>query len=233
MSKKFQVMKRQRSFLDEAQNPSPWKRRTLLMSSRSLPPLNATQKKQVARAIRNAEEVKWLDTAVAAAGVDITGTTTVLTAAAQGDDFNERVGLKIKLQDVDVRFFAGTGDSTNELRVIIWQYFENSVLQTPAKAIILENGASGAVAEVNSQYQLPRGKNSYRILRDHVFNLSVEGNPNDYKHFKIPINTHREVNFNESATTGYNHLCLTVLSDSGAATHPSVTWTCRVRYSDA
>lgn len=228
-------MKRQRAFLDDPVNPSPFKKRTLLLASSRGTPLNATQKRQVIRAIKSKEELKFFDTVLSNASINLAGRTDVLTLIPQGVTDITRVGDYATLEDLELRFFFGTGDSTNELRIVLWQYFENTILQTPGSVVILEDGAAGVAntPEVNSQYQLPRKPNSYKILKDWTIDLSDQARPNGHFVYKHKFDVRKKINFNQAVTTGYNHVCLTILSDSAAAPNPSVTYTSRIRFTDA
>jgi len=195
-------------------------------------PLNQTQKKQVQRAITSNEEVKWVNVSGSSTAVPLTGVTSVLSIPAQGQTSTTRVGDKIKLIKCWIDWSLIVADSTNVVRVILWQYKENTVLQTPTLANILDIGPSGAVPEVWSAYNDFR-KDHFKILVDKSYDLNGVSVPFITRRWRVPITSLNKVQFNVGATTGYNHLCLSFISDSVAVSHPATTYMARTYFTDA
>lgn len=226
-------MKRQRAFLTET-NPAPFKaKKTVLLASSRGIPLNQTQKLQVKRAIKSKEELKYFDTNFNVVSVPYTGGLQILTLIGQGDGVGARDGDAIKLEKIDFRYNLQAADNTNVMRLILFQYKENTAVAVPTISSILATGASGSV-DGFSQYVNYRKGRGFKILKDVTYDMTLnQENTQIPGHWQMPINSLKEISFSAAGTTGYNHLGLAYISDSAAVTHPSLFGQFRVWYTDS
>lgn len=231
-------MKRQRAFLSTTQGGV--KKPKLLASSVGVSAviprplgLSQVQKAQVNRLIRANEEVKFLDTAFTAVGVDITGTSNIMTATAQGTAQGQRLAAQIKPLSVRFNYTWTAPDTTNFCRVIIWQYKAASSTLAPVIPFILQSTGAG-VPEPVSQYNYSN-KTLYKILYDETVALSATGPDSVSISKRINLPKKLQVDFNAGAasTAAMNHVCVSVITDSAAPTHPVLNGVFRVFYTDA
>lgn len=234
-------MKRQRAFLDGSQNLPPKKAKlqrsnaTLTMSTipRS-PSLSALQKRQINRMIQMKEEIKIKDINFVAAGISTTATTLVLSAIPQGVDQGSRISNQIRVIGFKINWQVYCADTTNVVRTIFWTYKSNSQNFAPTGNLVMNYGSSGVSVQPDSQYNWQNRKD-YKIHYDKEYDLSINANPMEITQVRVNIpQKYQQVDFiTDSGTTGLNHLCLTTVSDSAAASHPYITGTVRLFYQDA
>lgn len=194
-------------------------------------PLNQAQRAQIQRMILKNEEQKYFDTVFNTISVSSTGSAYSLSLVPQGDDVNSRDGDSLKALNLDFRFTLSCSDATNAFRVIIYQYLENTAIQAPIITQVLD---TGTITGVNVPYQFYRRKNSVRVLVDKTYNLALSTDTAVMAtRWKVPIRSHQVVEYTPGATTGYNTICVALISDSVAAAHPTFGGLCRLTYTDS
>lgn len=230
-------MKRERAFLQQSQGGSKKPRLASSLAVTATIPrplgLSQVQKAQVAKLISANEEIKYIDTAWSAYSVDLTGTTAILTATAQGTAQSQRLGSQIKPLSVKLNLSCAAADTTNYMRIIVWQYKGASSTFTPSIPFILATAGAG-VQEVISPYNYTN-KKLYKILYDEQVALSTQGPTCAIwsQRINLPKKLITDFNAGAASTSAMNHICFSVLSDSAAPTHPTLNGTVRVFYSDA
>jgi len=197
------------------------------------PALSPPQKMAVARMINANEEHKYWETKYVASAVDVTGTTSDILIPVQGLTQIDRVGTRIKITRVVGRLYFAIADTTNKIRLLLWSQIGNTFSITPSSVIPLSFGSSNTVPEVDSLHNWDR-KKEYKIHLDRQMVLDTD-DPVGFMSFDFYPKSKKIVEFNGGAatTTGNNKFCITVKSDSAAATHPTMTGNIRIYYTDA
>lgn len=207
--------------------------------------LGRRQKRQVKVLIARRQELKYSyyanSTTVDSVGF-VTGTPFDIP---QGDTDTSRDGDrlqwcgKIDLMLHCINGQGALGDVYNNIRVIIFQYHPNS---TPGLSTILLAGPSGS-QDVLSLYNHDN-RQEYRILFDRVF--KTVGNANaattpatntvatNVRKFKIPLRKIRKyAQYTGGTLAGTNRIYIAYLSDSSAATHPTLEYSTKVFFRDS
>lgn len=158
------------------------------------------------------------------------GTVVDITEPAQGDGDITRDGDEIYLRSINVKGFVRLADSTNQVRIILFQWRGDTATDPPAVTQVLSSSqVSTALAPVAKYYH--DGRALYRIIYDKVFNLDA-GNPQQLfntGYLRLPF---RKARFNAAATTGTDHVHMLLISDSAAATHPTVGYVSTLTFND-
>lgn len=139
--------------------------------------------------------------------------------------------IMIKSLYIDYSFIAD--DSTNLIRFIVFQWYQDSSLNPPIAASILE---SSSFSQVQAPYSMNNAQN-YRILYDRTHTLSTAGS-NEVIHVKkyltkIPC---RKLVFTNSSANSANikkgQIYVLEVSDS-ALSGPALSCVCKLNYTDA
>jgi hypothetical protein len=166
------------------------------------------------------------------------GTLTDLAPLTQGDGVSNRDGDELTPQFFQMRaslqaptvYNGGTSASQGILyRIMIIQWHNNTAADTPSLAELLEN-ATNPFSFYNRDYT-----KSYRVLYENRGSLvNSAGNDDSIQHidFTIPGKQMRKMTFNDSATTGEDHLYLVCLS-SEVSVGPRLVHTYRLGFSDS
>jgi len=133
-----------------------------------------------------------------------------------GTNVYERIGISIQPYYFQLRAQVGYADTTNLLRLMLVQYYDDSVV-LPSLA---DTYQSIGVNCVISPFERDMGK-KLRVIREQQY---VDWS------FKLRV---RDINFTDGLVTGFNHLMLMAVSDSTASTHPTITFMSRVSYKDS
>lgn len=185
----------------------------------------------VKRLIANVEEVKHFDAGASATSVDFSGVQWALASIPQGNQDSQRVGDKLKLKDIDVRFELKLGTSPNKFRVLVYQWHDMSGASSPLPISILEN--TGTVDSPLQPY-IWSNKSQYTILRDKTYNLETSVSTMVTDRFFIKRGFRKQVNFTVgSSTLQTNGIFLLAITDDGAVTYPTLAFHSRVRYTDS
>jgi hypothetical protein len=170
-------------------------------------------------------EKKWWPLLNGGVTVDYTGNIYGLTDVPQGDLDTTRDGDSINLESIKLGIELICGDATNIVRFIMFRWKPNT---TPAAADIWQAVASN----VAPLYQpLHDNMQEYDILVDKLYTLhSYQPVVTDMiiYDFKNP-----KVQYVSGTTTGSNKIYMYFVSDSGAATHPSLYFVSKLLFRDS
>jgi len=188
-------------------------------------------KKYVKKAIMAEKEPKYVDDLANAATVDYAGTLDALShKIVQGDSDTTRDGSEVTMTAVRMKGHWLLGDANNSCRVIIFQWNNNSALIAPGVGDILTTfGAVGAATA------LPfHNTNNFRILYDRIWELNAGAGQSVSFDFTLRGSRlgRKKILFNGSTVTCQNGLYLLTISDSAAATHPSIIYDIRQEFKD-
>lgn len=179
------------------------------------------------RSINARAEKKYYDRSLSGTTYDWSGSIVSLTNIAQGSTDVTRDGDSIYLRSCRVVGDITAGDTTNMFRVIIFQWFDDT---TPVYTDILSSVYQGTVNCVNSPYHHDQRKH-FNVMYDKRYLLD-SSDPNVMFDTKYMRPAKRKVHFSAGGTTGSNELFILFMSDSGAATHPSVNFVARTTFND-
>ncbi len=206
----------------------PRRRRASTKRSRALNPRQRSAVSNiVVKTIKRRGEWKHF-TAKTVTTADTTGSVTDLSVIAQGLTDITRVGDTITASTMNVKYFAFTADTRNFLRLIFFQWYDDS---TPVVGDILIDVAGSNVRAMYNTDQAP----NFKIIHDKTLMLAerVAGQtfPSQLTTRKLRI-PRSKVQYQGASTTGIGKVWLLLLSDSGVATHPGFELTSKLNYQD-
>lgn len=216
-------MKRRRTSTAPAQAKRPRLNRTVSA------PIATAQ--STSNTLTKAVEFKVADAAAAASNIDNTGLVPdLLNNLVRGTSYiNNFLGNKIKPRGIQLRFSWRAGDPANVCRIICFQWL-NSTVPTTADVLATATGPWSAINYDNIQF--------LNILYDSIFNINeyFAGARSQFGPEKTVYIKGKKlfpVDFaSGSATVNKGGLYLCLISDSGAATHPSISYYTRVTFAD-
>ena len=145
----------------------------------------------------------------------------------QGDTIETRDGNQIKITSCFIGGNVVAGDSTNIVRLTLIRWKPNS---TPTADLIYEQTAIGSGGAMFSDFNHDY-RSDFVVLKDKF--ITVESsNGQLQKMFTLRAGKQPKTTYNDSATSGANKLFLIACSDSLAASHPTVTFWCDIKYID-
>lgn len=176
-------------------------------------------------------EKHFIDTLQAGALISWSGTVTALSASAQGDNINNRVGDSILAKYLTFRYSC-TMDSALSTTAVRWIIFQDTMsLGTipSASDVLTTTGAANAVVSLLNIQNALQGR--FRILFDKTVALSNTGNKQFISDEVIPINDHIKYTSTAGTDEGRNMLYLLTICDVNAS-DPTVAWSARLAYYD-
>lgn len=187
----------------------------------------------VRKQIHKDDETKYFETSTVAQAIDFNGVTTDLTNIPQGQTDGTRIGDKIRLRGIRLQFILNIADTTQNVRIMIVQYKGNTQIAATSISQVLVPTTLGTVNApiANRVWDMT---NQFSILYDKLYTLTNVSTPIIHVRKKVGIKyAKREINFYQALTTGSNKIYLMMVSDSGAAPHPTIQYQMRVMYDDA
>lgn len=152
-----------------------------------------------------------------------------ITGIAQGDQDNQRDGDTLYLKSLCVRFNFVVADTTNFIRVIVFQWHQHDNAYPPDANAIFQNPSFPTLTTLTYDLRASR-----TVLYDRVFTVDASNRQaiatNDIWIKNIPK---RKLQFTAATTNGENHLYIAYASDSGAANHPGIRYYTMVRFTDS
>jgi len=154
-------------------------------------------------------------------------TISYLGIMAQGDGDGTRDGDDVEFVGMSVRWFFTYADTTNIFRFIIFRDVSSNGV-TPIEAEVLET-PSNPLSSINSV-----NVKRFIVLYDHLTAVTSAGDAckTGVVHLKKRFNMNYIGTTAASSSAGTNSLYVLLMSDSGAATHPSYGFMSRVYYKD-
>lgn len=196
--------------------------------------LNNRQRTQVKRLIANTQELKWYDNGQGATGVLAAGAVTVgLSTVSLGTGDGQRIGDRIECKKFRFRYTVIGADATNSIRVMLFRWYGDDLIDAPTVAKILQQPAGFAYnSDVNADEQFQQ---KYHVMYDATHVTTLTG-PN-IVHKSVEIfgrNLGRKyIEFNQALTSGVGNIYLLSISDSIGAPNPSLEWYGRLLYTDS
>lgn len=200
-------------------------------------PLSKRQKKTVKRLISNQIEKKFFDFNAAATGIDAAGVAGDISAVtvASSATTSGRDGTSIMAKELRVNFQIISSDATNQVRVIVFQWKQSSAGNPIITADVLQQVAFVPPMAQTAWDNVDDG--SLHVMYDKCFQVATgAGTPIAITKRLIfrgrKLGTKR-LDFDAGGTTGHNHYIVFFISDSAAASHPTVAQSHRLIYTDA
>jgi len=206
--------------------------------------LTPAQARGVKKIVQRQAELKFFYFNQAATAVS---TTIVMTGlpfdVLQGTADTNRIGDALTWRGwIDLRYQWIIADTANLVRLMVVQWKAQSTgTPFPTYADVLLTGPSGGY-DVFSQYNHDN-RHNYVILFDRthklIGNSAAATTPNTsvsevFRHVKVPLTKAKKVaQFIGGGSQGTNRLFLIYMSDSAAATHPTLTYTTKVCFADS
>lgn len=197
--------------------------------------LTRKQRSQVKSVVNSAfkqrTETKYHNQLNVGSSPSYTGAISLMNDIAVGTDDQTRVGDELYMKSISLNYnvTVSSTDSTNVVRAIVFQWFDDS---TASLSSILQQ--TGDLSAVVSPYHHDNmyGK-KFKILYDKVHLVNDASNPQSYGSISITKIKRRKVHYTAgSSTPDNNRVYLAFISDSAAASHPSVNYYLRIRYTD-
>ena len=153
----------------------------------------------------------------------------------QGDGSDERIGDKVTLMSHNVSMTLAKADTDNSIR-IIWAYTPSTTALSISDVLQYGNYSIYGDQVFSSPYkkQAATAETTYRVLFDKVYHLKQDERLQTDKYQLIPNKNGRQVNFNSVGSVMPENYQLQILaiSDSGAVSHPTISYVCRSYYVD-
>lgn len=189
--------------------------------------------KLVKAELKKTEEIKYNQQNHQFQGISDAGTVYDITPVNQGTGDTQRIGDEIKVNAIQIRFQAIAGDTTNYLRIIVFQWIPNDAA-VPAIGNIL-NSQGGSVPYITAFYNNDTLGNNYIVLCDKVYSLSQNGsNYAIQRNMYCPMKyAKKKVQFDAATTQGQQKFYVLAVSDSTASPHLSFAFISRMTYTDS
>lgn len=155
----------------------------------------------------------------------------IVNNPAQGDTDINRQGDKLRMLSLTIRGNLIIGDSTNVIRMVIFQWYSGSN-SIPLEDVTEASDSSGR--QWMSPYKHDHA-GKFKILYDKTFNMTNVGD-NAQIVFKKTVNfrgknAYVELN-NGTTTVNTNAVYVSFVSDSAAVSHPTLNYYYRLRFTD-
>lgn len=197
-------------------------------------------KKYVQKAISKTTETKYFQDSASISGTAVSTTAGLwdITAIPQGSTDTTRVGDKLKMKRIIIKANiqsanVATLGTTDDVRIIMFQWYPNSNLIAPVLASILNNTTASTICQsfYNHDYI-----NQYHILYDKRFRLlggtSIAQRDIIIKPRKMRF-VKKNIEFSNASTAGSNKIYVLLVADKVAGTNATITAISKVWFTDA
>lgn len=185
---------------------------------------NSRFAKNVRAIVKSTAEKKYLLTLNNVA-VSLTPIIQYLCSVPLGDGDSQRNGDQITAKSIWLRYCVITGDTTNLIRVILFQWSDTTA--PTAQDILLSPSVDPVFSHWNHdtryKYKIMYDKTHSTVTTTELAQQFVSVRKNNFKTRKLQY-------IGGSATVGYNMLYILVVSDSGAAPNPGFQYYCKLNY---
>lgn len=195
-------------------------------------------KSYVKKLVHKESETKFFDTTpFNGSGIDTTGSFAILSGVAQGIQDSQRIGDKLTLRACRIAYTMVPGDPYNVVRIVVFQWYPNTVLTIPTASLIVEALGINYMAPIRHDHV----NNQFKVLYDKRFTMVLPaaagiGADSSVRtgNIIVPMKwVRKSVDFTSASTNAANHLYVYVVSDSAIAANPSITLTSRIWYDDS
>jgi len=152
----------------------------------------------------------------------------VLSNTSQGSSGGTHIGDECRLKSLWFRYNVTVADASNQVRVILFIWKPNLSYASPAALNILKTVTTPN--QMTTCYN-EDGEDMYRILYDKVHFLSAVGPVQAGALVTRKLNL--KMDFATGLSNGSNNVYALLVSDSGAASDPTVNFTSRIAFTDS
>lgn len=178
---------------------------------------------KVKKVINKVAEKKYFTVIQPSVGVDNTGAFAQLGAVTQGDTDTTRDGDQLYIRSLQVKGQVTAGDTTNLLRVIIFQWF---LPTTPTATDLLLSNVVDSPWNHDNRYL-------FKVVVDKSYSLATASNAAQTINWRISKGFKRKCQFNGGTTIGTNKFWIFTISDSGGVPNPSVSYYTKLNFTDS
>lgn len=193
-------------------------------------------KRYVKKELRKDVETKYFDSSLSDFATSYSGWIQPLCNVPQGTTDRSRVGDQLVMRALMLRMHIvmNTGDVTNSVRVIVFQWHPSVALAVPTLSLVLSATYLGTTNAPNAPYTFDYRTNC-TILFDRKLVFSNTGDLIKSINQKISLKWAKKKcqYVDASATSVSDQLYLAAVSDSSTATHPLVSSVARLFFDDA
>lgn len=183
---------------------------------------NKTVAKVVKQVLKSQEEKKFFLSSFSST-VDSTLQNVDMSAIPQGTTASSRIGSNIRTTQLNFKWAAYLGDTTNIIRVIIHHWKPNDAVDVPQQSEIFQT--TGVLAPTLKNLN----PNRFTKLADFLITLDTY-HPMKVGSFKLKLG--QLISYVPGLDTGMNHLYLSVFSDSGGVPNPTFEFIASLDYTD-
>ena len=148
--------------------------------------------------------------------IDVSGTFWDLTAIPQGTTFAQRVGAQATIAQLSHKVRMVCADTTNVMRLIIFKWHPSDTSDAPQISELFVDAANPLLSPV-LHYRPSR----FSILLDKLYSLTLVGAnqcvTDEWRTGRLGL-----VQYDIGVNTGSKHIYAYCVSDSSAASHPSL-----------
>jgi len=151
-----------------------------------------------------------------------------LTSIGLGTGANLRTGNEINLHHLDINMLFVIADTSNFVRIIIFQWFPSDSSDAPqANEIYNSTYSSGN----NEHFALlnPLKPSRFKVYKDFTIKLDAA---HVIEHRQMRINCKHKCAFEVGVSTGRNHMYMAIVSDSTVGAHPTVALNWNVEFDE-
>lgn len=178
--------------------------------------------------MKNISELKYHAAHDVAVGAPAIGTIVRLTDIALGDTDENRNGDKVTLTSMRFNYELSIGDSTNFVRVALFQWCDSNNNGDPIVSNCIQNNTYPTLSTWHHD-SVQSGK--IKILYDKVYLLDSD-DPVRVSYVEINKGFKRNLQFEGGGPSARGHIYLLLLSDSAAAPNPTITYYCKTQFRD-
>lgn len=190
---------------------------------------------EVRKLISASHEHKFIDQNISGASISDSGVVYRLDQVVQGDSDQTRTGDSVDLKELQMRGGWEVADNYNVLRAIIFQATAaHSSTSLPTVGDILLSGYVGTTSVVYAPYDKDRTGpgGQYKVLWDKTFTADTD-DPVSVFQTTLRRGFRKRVQYIGGTTTATGGLYVLFVSDSGAISHPGLTFVARTVFTDA
>jgi len=227
------IMKRSFSMRTDGQTPRTEGGFSYKAKRAKMAPTPAVRK-YVKKTILDTHEPKYVDDLNNPINPDYDGILDALShKIVQGDSMITRDGAQVHMTGIDLSGSIVYADATNFVRCLIFQWHENSAHIAPTASDLITS-ISTAHAPLAPLVDAAASGPNFKVLLDRTWRVEAVG-PNTAQ-FTIKLRGNRlgkkVIKYNGGAATCTDGLYILWVSDSAAASNPTVTYSVRQHFKD-
>ncbi len=184
----------------------------------------------------DADEPKYFDLTGTTVNPTSSGTLALATAITQGAGVSSREGDAVNLRAVDFRayMFTGSTSGVDALRIVIFQWNQDTAVGTPAAADLLSAPLLGTAAAPVAHYNFSNARqHKISVLFDELVALTDSADGGVAVAFRKQLPIKSQIQFNAGTTTGAGHLYLALFTtNAGGAATTNMQYSLRTMFSD-